>query len=247
MDLEKKTEYLAEFMLDNRRERIEKVLAQRTRFLTVVLEDIYHAPNASAVIRSCECFGIQDLHVIENTKRYKPNADVVRGSAKWIDLHRYRGAFLVNKNATGDSWGTKESQPETVALQKEEDNTSECLSKLQEDGFKIVATTLNKENAITPDELPLDDPLALCFGTEELGVSETVYKFADYKLKIPMYGFTESFNISVAAALCLNTLSTRLRTSQIPWPLSEEEKNALRFNWYRKSVKNANKLLEKSG
>lgn len=220
IDIENQTPYLAEFMMDSRRERIEEVLAQRTRYLTVVLEDIYHAPNASAVIRSCECFGIQDLHVIENTKRYKPNADVVRGSAKWIDIHRYR---------------------------KEDENTTECLSKLKNDGFKIVATTLHKENSITPNALPIDDPLALCFGTEELGVSDTVYELADYKLKIPMYGFTESFNISVAAALCLNTLSTRLRNSQIPWQLSEEEKNELRFNWYRKSVKNAEKLLEKLG
>lgn len=218
IDIENQTPYLAEFMMDSRRERIEEVLAQRTRYLTVVLEDIYHAPNASAVIRSCECFGIQDLHVIENTKRYKPNADVVRGSAKWIDIHRYR---------------------------KEDENTTECLSKLKNDGFKIVATTLHKENSITPNALPIDDPLALCFGTEELGVSDTVYELADYKLKIPMYGFTESFNISVAAALCLNTLSTRLRNSQIPWQLSEDEKAELRFNWYWKSVKNAKKLLTK--
>lgn len=218
MDIEKQTEYLAEFMLDARRGRIEEVLAQRTRYITVVLEDIYHAPNASAVIRSCECFGIQDLHVIENTKLYRPNADVLRGSAKWIDMHRHR---------------------------QEENNTSNCLTSLKKGGFKIVATTLQKENSVAPEELPLDQPLALCFGTEKLGVSETVYEFADYNLKIPMYGFTESFNISVAAALSLNVLSSRLRSSQIPWQLTEEEKTELRFKWYKKSVKHAGKLLER--
>ena len=218
MNIEKQTAHLAEFMLDSRRERLEEVLLQRTRYITVVLEDIYHAPNASAVIRSCECFGIQDLHVIENTKRYKPNADVVRGAAKWVDIHRYR---------------------------KKENNTVECLQKLKENGFKIVATTLHDKDTVTPETLPLNSPVALFFGTEELGLSNTVYDMADYSLKIPMYGFTESFNISVAAALCLQNLTANLRNSQISWQLSEAEITELRFKWYKKSVKNSSHILEK--
>lgn len=226
--LKEKTEYLAEFMLEGRKERIEEVLAQRTRYLTVVLEDIYHAPNASAVIRSCECFGIQNLHVIENTKRYKPNTDVVRGAAKWIDLSRYR---------------------------QEKNNTATCLENLKKAGYKVVATSLKDEKAIKPEDLPLTDPVALVFGTEELGVSDVVYELADYNVKIPMYGFTDSFNISVATALCLQPLSAKLRltepssskvgrkNSQIAWQLSENEKNELRFQWYQKSVKNSQKLL----
>lgn len=225
-NIEQQTEYLAGFMSEVRQARIEEVLAQRTRYLTVVLEDIYHAPNASAVIRSCECFGIQDLHVIENTKSYKPNADVVRGAVKWIDIHRYRKE---NRQSESDKEG----------------NTVRCLSQLKNDGFKIVATTLQAEKTIAPEDLPLNSPVALCFGTEDLGVSDIVDEMSDFKLKIPMYGFTESFNISVAAALCLQILTSRLRNSQIPWKLTDEEKTAMRFDWFRKSVKNADKILQK--
>jgi tRNA (guanosine-2'-O-)-methyltransferase len=235
--IKKQTAYLAEFMLDSRCERIEEVLQQRMRYLTVVLEDIYHAPNASAVIRSCECFGIQDLHVIENTKRYKPNADVVRGSAKWIDMHRYRTKVNGQPGAV-----LRHSSCPT----KEDNNTATCISSLKENGFKIVATTLQDDKALTPEELPLTSPLALCFGTEELGLSDQVYDMADYTLKIPMYGFTESFNISVAVALCLQTLTAKLHNSQISWQLSDDEKTELRFAWYKKSVKNAGKILERA-
>lgn len=235
MNIEKQTAYLAEIMLDSRVERINEVLDQRTRHLTVVLEDIYHAPNASAVIRSCECFGIQDLHVIENTKLYEPNTDVVRGAAKWIDMHRYRSSVEREKIATEDVSGTKQGN-----------NTATCLSHLKNAGFKIVATTLQGDNAMTPEELPLTAPIALCFGTEALGLSETVYDMADYTLKIPMYGFTESFNISVAAALSMQVLTAKLHNSQIPWQLTEEEKTALRFRWYKKSVKNAGKILARA-
>ena len=82
-------EYLSGFVTENRKKRFDDVLIHRTRHLTVVLEDIYQPHNAAAVLRSCDCFGIQDVHVIENQNKFEANPDVELGSAKWITMHKY--------------------------------------------------------------------------------------------------------------------------------------------------------------
>jgi tRNA (guanosine-2'-O-)-methyltransferase len=87
--MKQEIEYLQEYLTDGRMNKIEDVLNNRTRYITVVLEDIYHAHNASAVIRTCDCFGIQDLHVIENIKRNRLNKSVTQGASKWIDIKKY--------------------------------------------------------------------------------------------------------------------------------------------------------------
>jgi tRNA (guanosine-2'-O-)-methyltransferase len=81
-------DHLATFISENKRDKIEEILVHRTRYLTVALEDIYQTQNASAVVRSCECFGIQDVYVIENHNPFKLNKDVAQGASKWVDLHR---------------------------------------------------------------------------------------------------------------------------------------------------------------
>jgi tRNA (guanosine-2'-O-)-methyltransferase len=212
---EEQIEVLREFMLPARKEGVEKVLSQRTQYLTIVLENIYHPQNASAVVRTCECFGIQDIHIIEEKKKYRPNADVVRGASKWLNIQQYH-------------------------------STNECIKTLKDQGYKIAATTLEGEKIIPIEEVPLDSPLAICFGTEDMGLSDEIINMADFRIKIPMYGFTESFNISVAAAICLYSASTRLRNSQINSKeigLKEDLKDKLRLDWHKKCVKNADKIL----
>jgi tRNA (guanosine-2'-O-)-methyltransferase len=81
-------EYLRGYLSEARLARFEHILDNRTRHFTLVLEDIFHAPNAGAVIRTCECFGVQDIYVIENSKPFQLNTRVVRGSAKWTTLRR---------------------------------------------------------------------------------------------------------------------------------------------------------------
>ena len=82
---EKLTQFLAGSLTEARRQRIDEIIDHRTRFLTVVLEDVYKEHNASAVVRTCECLGLQDLHIIENHHKYNVNPNVVMGSSKWID------------------------------------------------------------------------------------------------------------------------------------------------------------------
>jgi tRNA (guanosine-2'-O-)-methyltransferase len=208
--------YLQEFISEHKKIVFDRLINLRTRHLTIVLEDIYQPHNASAVLRSCDCFGIQDVHIIENMNKYEVNPDVALGSSKWLNLIRYR---------------------ETT------NNTSQCLKKLKSDGYRIIATTPH-ENDFTPETLPLDQKTALVFGTELAGLSEEALSQADGFVRIPMYGFTESFNISVSAALLLYALSERLRKSEIPWQLSEEEQLETLLNWTKAVVKKPD-MLEK--
>ena len=222
MTPEKQMEILTEIMQPARKERLNWVLAQRTQYLTIILENIYHPQNASAVLRSCECFGIQDLHIISDKKRYRPNADVARGASKWLNINHYNHG---------------------------EESTAICIRTLKERGYKIAVTALDEENTMPLEELPIDNPVALCFGTEDMGVSEEAKQLSDYKIKIPMFGFTESFNVSVAAAICLYSLTTRLRNSQElkeKLPLNKELEDTLRLDWHKKCVKNAVQILNYS-
>lgn len=202
-------DYLFQHLTPERRQRIEDVLQYRTRHMTVVLENIYQPHNASAVVRSCDCFGIQDVHIIEKEYSYQVNKGVAVGAGRWVNMIRYR--------------------------EMNENNTQQCLDYLRKNDYRIVATTPNT-NRLLPD-LPIDRKLALVFGTEDSGVSELVVDQADEYIKIPMYGFTVSYNISVSVALCLYDLIPRIHQSDIPWRLTDDEIIDIRLEWIKKSLK----------
>jgi tRNA (guanosine-2'-O-)-methyltransferase len=209
--------HLSEFMTERRNELFRIVAGNRTRYMTVVLEDIFQSHNASAVLRSCECFGIQDVHFIENRYQYELNPDIALGSWKWLTLNRYS---------------------------ENPDNTVACLGKLKSEGYRIIATSLHKAGT-TPEKLDLEKgKIALLFGTELEGLSEKALDMADEYLKLPMVGFTESLNISVSAALIVHHLTDRLRKSLIKWQLKENEINTLLLQWMRNSIK-MSKSIEK--
>lgn len=208
--------YLEGFVTDKRKELFKTVLGQRTRHFTVVLENIYQQHNSSAVVRSCDIFGVQDLHVIENTYSSKVSRHVAKGSQKWLTFRRYK---------------------------KDTNNTVECFQKLREDGYQIIATTPHNDSCMLHD-FDISKKSAFVFGVEKEGVSDYVMENADGFLKIPMVGFTESLNISVAAAIILENLTTRLRRSQLDWKLSEEEVLELYIEWVQKSIKNVDKITE---
>jgi len=211
------SEYLSRFISDHKKEFVERVLDQRTRHITMVLEDIYQSQNASAVIRTCECMGIQDIHIIENESKYMVNRRVLKGSYKWVDLIRHKG--------------------------KLRNNTEVCFEHLRENGYKIAATDPSPEGVSIYD-VPIDGKLAIVMGNELHGTSSYALDHADIKVRIPMYGFTESLNISVSAAICVNSLVPAIRSADINWRLTEGEKDEIRLQWFRKMVRNAD-ILEK--
>lgn len=202
-------DFLYQFITDERKERFEEVLAYRTRHITVVLEDIFQPHNASAVLRSCDLTGIQDIHIVENNYTFDINPDVVMGSTKWLDIHRYNEL---------------------------EFNTPTAINRLKEQGYQIVATCPHRDD-FTPEALPLDKPIALVFGTEKTGITDYVMDHADRFVRIPMFGFTESYNISVSAALLVYILTHRLHDLQdVDWHLSEDEKQMVRLEWSRRTL-----------
>lgn len=218
MDLNtnKVTHHLSQYISDHKKQFIEKVLNERTRHITLVLEDIYQSQNASAVVRTCECLGLQDIHIIEEDSKYSVNKRVLKGANKWIDLYRYK--------------------------MKGFNNAEICFRKLRSEGYQILVTDPSPDGT-SINEISVDHKMAIVMGNELNGTSNYALSHADKKIFIPMHGFTESFNISVSAAICLNTLLTKVRESNTSWQLSEEEKELLRLQWYRKAVRRSD-LIE---
>ena len=211
------TRHFSQFISDNRKETIEKVLGERTRYITMVMEDIYQSQNASAVVRTCECMGLQDIHFIEDASKYSINPGVLKGSDKWIDLIKHK--------------------------EKGGNTTEKCFEHLRHAGYTIYAMDPAPEGK-NIDEVPVDTKIALVMGNELKGISDYAQKHADGLVRIPMYGFTESLNISVSAAIGLNTLVPKIRQSSHAWRLTDEEKDNIRLKWYRKCVRNS-ALLER--
>jgi tRNA (guanosine-2'-O-)-methyltransferase len=213
--------YLAEFVTPGRYERLQEVLNYRTRAITVVLEDLYQPHNASAVLRSCDGFGVQDIHIIENRNKFNVSHGVTIGADQWLTLNRYGNGQIE------DHYYTKQ-----------------CLSNLKEQGYRLVATTPHEDD-VTIDQLSIDNNVALLFGAEYEGLTNTAMEWADEYARIPMVGFSESFNISVSAALVLYELTRRIRTEREDWSLSEGEKTDLMLQWLKQSVRASNKLIQK--
>lgn len=210
-------EFLLAFVNDNKRSLFEKYILNRTRYITVVLEDIYQPQNASAVLRTCDCLGIQDIHIIENYNKYQVNPDVVKGSDKWLTLKKYS---------------------------QEGDNTMACLKSLKQQGYRIVVTSPHKNEVMLEDLSMEQGKFALVFGNELAGISVSAAAEADEYVKIPMYGFTESYNISVSAAILLYHLTGKMRQSTVNWQLKENEKVDVLLDWCFGVLNNPD-LLEK--
>jgi len=209
--------FLEGYVTEARKERMFHTLSNRTRQLTVVLEDIFQAMNASAVLRHCDALGVQDVHIIENRNRWRTNKDVDLGTAQWLTIQRYN---------------------------EQKNNTRQALQSLKKQGYSIVATTPH-ENSITLEDLnPSEQKLALVFGTEKTGISDIVKEEADQFMAIPMYGFVESFNISASCAMTLYQLVHRLRRERDDWGLSEPEREEIYHQWLKKSVKHSSHLLD---
>ncbi|MCB1121747.1 MAG: RNA methyltransferase, partial [Verrucomicrobiae bacterium] len=200
--------FLEDYVSENKREQMAEVLAHRTRHVAVVLENVFQPHNAAAAIRSCECFGFQDLHIIELKYDHRIDPNVTMGGCKWVNLHRHRAG----------NHGTRSA-----------------LKSLKNKGYRIVATSL-RPGCIPLEQLDLSTPLALCFGTEEAGLSEEAHEQADELVQIPSYGFTQSFNVSVSVALSLSSIRNRLEASSIDWELKTGERDDLYLTWLMKTA-----------
>ena len=202
--------FLENILTENRKNKFLKVLENRTKHFTIVVEDVFQMHNASAVMRSCEVFGIQELNVIEERYGKSIDKEIAMGAQKWVDINKF-------------------------------DNVSNCITTLKNQGYQIIATTPH-ENDCLLDDFNISKPSALFFGTERDGLSDEVLQKADGFLKIPMAGFTESLNISVSAAIIIQSLTSRLRQSNVDWHLTDEEILEKRLAWAKSSIKDIKRI-----
>lgn len=206
-------DYLQNFITEERKQRFSEIISQRTNHFTVAMEDVFQMHNTSAVVRTCEVFGVQQAHSIEGRYGKRLDEKIAMGAQKWVDVFRY-------------------------------DDTQKCIDILREKGYQIVATTPHQD-AYLLNDFDISKKSAFFFGTEKEGLSEQVLSQADTYLKIPMVGFTESLNISVAVAIVLQQLTDKLRRSNIKWQLTEEERYSVLEQWTKISVRNVNDVIKR--
>ncbi len=206
-------EYLQSYLTPRRKRLFNQIVKQRTRHFTVVTEDVYQLHNTSAVMRTCDVFGIQDLHIVEENLGKRIDKEIAMGAQKWVSLYRYA-------------------------------SIDDSISHLKDKGYRIIATTPHHQ-AFTLQDFDVSRPAAFFFGKESEGLSDTVINQADGFLTIPMFGFTESLNISVSVAIILQTMVSRLHESGIDWQLAEEEQRKIILDWTKKSIKSVDKIIER--
>ena len=152
-------EYLEQFVTEKRRNLFKKVLDKRTRHFTVAIEDLFQPHNSSAVVRSCEVFGIQEVHIIENKYKFYASRKIAKGAQKWLDFSLHN---KLNCN-----------------------NTLSCIDELRNKGYKIIATTPHNESCVLQD-FDISQKAAFFFGVEKAGLSNDVLENAFPSMFLPL-------------------------------------------------------------
>ena len=180
------------------------------------------------------------LPVMEDIFQFRNAAAIVR-SVEACGFHKIvamesENVFNPNLRVTkgAENWVEVEKLPHHL----------DSLQKIKNRGYKILAVSPEKNATMLPD-YDLKEPVALVFGTEKEGVTEEILNFADETLAIPMYGFTKSFNVSVAAAICMYELKQKLIRSNIDYKLSGEKLWEIKIRWAKNSIPSGDMILEK--
>ena len=210
--------YLSSFVTEERVELFQTKIKERSRHLTLVLEDVFQSRNISAAMRSADCFGLQDIHIIENKNKFISDKTVSLGAGEWLSIFHHN---------------------------KEKNNTKICIENLKKQGYQIIATTPHNSD-ITLDEVDIENnKIAILLGTELTGLSQHALDLADKKMNIEMHGFTESLNISASAAICCQNLSNKMRKSEINWKIDKNEEDEIILNWLRNTIKSSEEIEQR--
>ena len=180
------------------------------------------------------------LPVMEDVYQFRNAAAIVR-SVEACGFHHVvaleeENVFNPNLRVTkgAETWVQVEKMP----------NNLDSLKEIKSRGYRILAVSPEKNATMLPD-YEVKEPIALVFGTELEGVSDEILDFADETLAIPMFGFTKSFNVSVAAAICMYELKQKLMKSGIDYKLSKEKLLELKIRWAKNSIKSSEQILER--
>lgn len=180
------------------------------------------------------------LPVVEDIYQFR-NAPAIVRSVEACGFHKVVAlqeeySFEPNLRVTkgADTWVEVEKLPRNM----------ESFQKIKDRGYKILAVSLENNATMLPD-YQITEPVALVFGTEMEGVSQEILDFADETLAIPMYGFTRSFNVSVAASICMYELKQKLIKSDLDYKLNEEKLMKMKIRWAVNSIRSGQEIFEK--
>ena len=202
-------------MRERRLQRIRAVAGARTRTVVPVVEGLVNTGNVSAVMRSAEALGHQDVHVVRGDHdRYKHSQRTAQGAQHWLDVWHW-------------------------------DAPSDCTAHLRDAGYRLVAMHLHADT-VPIRELDFTTPTALIVGNEEAGVTDAMLDEVDAACEVPLPGFTESFNVSVAAAVALyHAQQDRLDRQGTHADLSDAEQARLVARFCLRSVNNAEQIIRR--
>ncbi|MCX7862201.1 MAG: RNA methyltransferase [Bacteroidales bacterium] len=218
MDNQKIISFLKEFVSEQRFSLFQEKLNERTRYASVLIENVYQSHNASAIIRTCEALGFQDVYVFERKNNFAPNDEIALGAEKWLNIHKYQASSL---------------------------SLIQLIDKLKNNDYRIIATTLHHKSTSLYEFNIMKGKCIFMFGTEKEGLSDEAISLADEYIKIPVYGFTESFNVSVSVGIILSHIAQELRKNCIHYSLSPKEKEEILIQWLVQSIPSGKKILER--
>ena len=195
-------------------------------------------------LRKIEYFSVRSsdfvLPILEDVYQFRNAAAIVR-SAEACGFHKV--VSLEKENIFNPNLSVTKGAETWVEIQKMPHHL-DSLKEIKNQGYKILAISPEKEAMMLPD-YEIKSPVALVFGTEKEGISEGILDFADNTLAIPMYGFTESFNVSVAAAICMYELKQKLLKSDINYCLSGEKLLRTQIRWAVNSIRSGDEILQR--
>lgn len=195
--------YLEGLMPASKMEKIAHVLPFRTRHVVTVIENVLDSNNTNAILRTSEALGIHEAHLVYGNIKYIPQKSVSKGAHLWMDTFKYG--------------------------EEHQHNALACIQVLKHRGYQLVVTSPNAKNTL--DDIQIEQPLAVCFGQESKGISDTFLANAAITISIPQFGFTDSYNVAVAAGMVLMPIMEKLRKSNVLWQLKEEEKSLIIKKW----------------
>ncbi len=183
--------WLAEFMLPERYDVLRRTVAMRTRYMTILAENTFHPQNAAALIRHCEAFGLQQMHTVETVCRFNPNAAIVRGTDRWVDIRRHRSTAEAIAALRGEGYRIVATTPHR------EDTTPESFD-VTRGRFALVFGTehagISEEVLASADEFLR---IPMCGMVESLNVSASA-AILIYMLSERMRRQVEGWNMAAA-------------------------------------------------
>lgn len=229
----KVTEALLPLVTKERVQKMRGVLSQRSRKVCAVFERTHHAHNVSAILRTMDSFGFLDVFFVydDPNMRFRPYDAIDRSASKWLMIRTENSVEACAKKLKVNGY--------KIALISRPDFSK--TSDYYESGLLSFSTAQINNQKFT--NLVQNQDIALVFGTELYGVSKEWKPYADFYLSVDMFGFCESLNVSVCAAIVLDALREVLTQNQLLITLSKSEQNLLLEHWLAKDTEHSYKFI----